>query len=101
MNIFQKCIAFTLLLFLATGIYLLGECRSYIPYARVIWDEHGKTILVFIGILFTDITCVLYIFMRWLLLHETGRKLVHYEKQLSTGDSVSEELVSLLREQNL
>lgn len=95
---FQKCVVFTLLLFLAAGVYLFGECQPYLRYWRLVWHEHGTTLAWFVGLLFADTVCVLYLLGRWFLLQETGRKLVHYEKQLLTGESVSEELARLVRE---
>jgi hypothetical protein len=39
--------------------------------------------------------------VRKLLLKETGRKLAHVEKQLRTGQSISEELTDRLKEHSL
>ena len=96
---FQKCLGFTCLLFFAAAVYLIGECRPYLTYAGLVWHEHGTLLLWFAGILFVDITCLIYLVARALLLQETGRKLAHFEKQLSTGESVSAELVRLLQKE--
>ena len=43
----------------------------------------------------------LYFGVRKLLLKETGRKLAHVEKQLRTGQSISQELTERLKEHSL
>lgn len=51
--------------------------------------------------LFINIYAGVYFGVRKLLLKETGRKLAHVEKQLRTGQTISEELTERLKEHAL
>jgi hypothetical protein len=79
-------------LLLALGLYLLGECRFLIPYRGLLWDQYGAAIAVFATALFVNVFAAVYMLGRKLFLKDTGRKLAHLEKQLHTGESLSEEL---------
>jgi hypothetical protein len=91
----------TTILFMALGFYLLEECRFLIPYRDLLLQRYGTTILLFAAVLFVNIYAAVYFGVRKLLLKETGRKLAHVEKQLRTGQSVSEELTERLKEHSL
>jgi len=88
-----------LVLYVGAGIYVARECRSLWPYWRVLLTEHGPHLFVFSALLIGNLICAIYLLARSLALRETGRKLVHFEKQLMTGDSVAEELAGRLRGQ--
>lgn len=51
--------------------------------------------------MFLNIFALIYVAVRKLLLKDTGRKLAHLEKQLRTGQSISEELTERLKEHSL
>lgn len=91
----------TTILFMAIGFFLLEECRFLIPYKTLLLQRYGTTILLFAAVLFVNIYAAVYFGVRKLLLKETGRKLAHVEKQLRTGQSVSEELTERLKEHSL
>src|SRR5262245_11771427 len=91
----------TTILFMAIGFFLLEECRFLIPYKTLLLQRYGTTILLFAAVLFVNIYAAVYFGVRKLLLKETGRKLAHIEKQLRTGQSVSEELTARLKEHSL
>jgi hypothetical protein len=88
----------TSVLFLALGFWLLGECRFLIPYQRLLWTKYGGVIAIFAGVLFINIFTVIYTLCRKLFLKDTGRKLAHVEKQVRSGDSISQELTRRLKE---
>jgi len=90
----------TTILFMALGFFLLDQCRFLIPY-RALLARHGAVILAFAVVLFVNIYALVYFGVRKLLLKETGRKLAHVEKQLRTGQSISEELTERLKEHSL
>ena len=69
----------------STGLYSGRNCTSTLLFA----------------VLFINIYAALYFAIRKLLLRETGRKLVHVEKQLRTRQSSSGELTERLREDSL
>lgn len=91
----------TTILFMAIGFFLLDQCRFLIPYRSFLLDRYGVTILIFATVLFINIYAAVYFGVRKLLLKETGRKLAHVEKQLRTGQSISEELTEHLKEDSL
>ena len=91
----------TTILFMATGFFLLDQCRFLIPYRSLLVERYGATILLFAAVLFINIYASLYFAVRKLLLKETGRKLAHVEKQLRTGQSISQELTQHLKEHSL
>jgi hypothetical protein len=82
----------TAVIFLALGLFLMGECRFLIPYRALLLHEYGETILIFSAVLFLNVFTAVYLACRKLFLKDTGRKLVHLEKQLRGGQSISEEL---------
>lgn len=88
----------TAVIFLALGIALLGECRFLIPYRTLILHKYGETILIFSAALFVNVFTAIYLTCRKLFLKDTGRKLVHLEKQLRSGQSISEELSRYLED---
>ena len=91
----------TTILFMAAGFFLLDQCRFLIPYKSLLIERYGTTIMLFAAVLFVNIFAALYFSVRKLLLKETGRKLAHVEKQLRTGQSISEELTERLKEDSL
>jgi hypothetical protein len=91
----------TTILFMAAGFFLLDQCRFLIPYKSLLIERYGTTILLFATALFINIFAAVYFGVRKLLLKDTGRKLAHVEKQLRTGQSISEELTERLKEHSL
>jgi hypothetical protein len=91
----------TTILFMAIGFLLLDRCRFLIPYKTLILQRYGAQILVFAAVVFINVYAAVYFGVRKLLLKETGRKLAHVEKQLRTGQSISQELTERLKEDSL
>lgn len=91
----------TTILFMALGFFLLDQCRFLIPYRTLLINNYGGAIGAFAVVLFINIYALVYLGVRKLLLKETGRKLAHVEKQLRTGQSISEELTERLKEHSL
>ncbi len=88
----------TTVIFLAIGFFLLEECKFLIPYRALLVARYGRVIAIYAAALFFNLFAVIYLFVRKLLLKETGRKLAYVEKQLRSGDSISEELSRRLTE---
>ncbi len=88
----------TTIIFLAIGFLLLQECAFLIPYRSLLVNRYGAQIAAFAGLLFVNLFALMYLVVRKLLLKETGRKLAHVEKQIRTGESISEELSRRLGE---
>jgi hypothetical protein len=91
----------TTILFMAIGFLLLDQCRFLIPYKTLLLQRYGAQILLFAAVLFINVYAAVYFGVRKLLLKETGRKLAHVEKQLRTGQSISQELTERLKEHSL
>lgn len=88
----------TTILVMAIGILLLQECNFLIPYRTLLVERYGRVIAIFAAALFFNFYALMYLFVRKLLLKETGKKLAHVEKQLRSGESISEELTRRLEE---
>lgn len=88
----------TTVIFLAIGFFLLEECKFLIPYRALLAAKYSRVLAVYAAALFFNLFALIYLFVRKLLLKETGKKLAHVEKQLRSGDSISEELSRRLTE---
>jgi hypothetical protein len=88
----------TAVVFLALGLWLMDECRFLIPYRHVLFIKYCAYIAGFGAALFINLFAAIYLVWRKLFLKDTGRKLAHLEKQLRTGESISEELSERLKE---
>ena len=88
----------TTVILLAIGFFLLQECAFLIPYRTLLIEKYGRVIALYAAALFFNLFALIYLFVRKLLLKETGKKLAHIEKQLRTGESISEELSRRLSE---
>jgi hypothetical protein len=88
----------TTVIFLALGFFLLQECSFVIPYRMLLMEKYGRVIGLYALALFFNLFALIYLVVRKLLLKETGRKLAHIEKQLRSGESISEELSRRLQE---
>lgn len=88
----------TSVILLALGLFLMQECHFLIPYRHLLFTKYGGFIVGFTAALFVNLFAAVYLGCRKLFLKDTGRKLAHLEKQLRTGDSISEELTRRLGE---
>jgi hypothetical protein len=93
-----NAVLITTVVFLALGIYGLQECRFLIPYRHVLFVKYGAVLAGFGAALFINLFAAIYLACRIFFLKDTGRKLAHLEKQLRTGESLSDELTQRLRE---
>jgi len=88
----------TTLVFLGLLFFLLGECRFLVPYRSLLIEKYGVDMTLFAAAVFLNVFAGFYAVGRKLFLKDTGRKLAHIEKQLRTGDSISDELTARLTE---
>ena len=88
----------TTIIFLAAGLLAMQECQFLIPYRRLLAVKYGEAIAFFAMALFVNIFAAVYFLSRKLFLKDTGRKLAHLERQLRTGESISEELSRRLQD---
>jgi hypothetical protein len=88
----------TTAIMLGLAFFLMGECQFLIPYRDLLLARYGTTIALFAAAVFVNLFAAFYTLGRKLFLKDTGRKLAHLEKQLRTGETLSEELSRRLRE---
>jgi hypothetical protein len=71
-----------------TGFLLLAlvQLDFLMPYKHYLLARYGTAILVYLGLLAVNLFGLFFWTTRKLLLKDTGRKLVHLEKQLRAGE---------------
>jgi len=89
----------TTIIFIAIGFFLLQECNFLIPYRTLLLEKDGRTIATFACLLFLNLFALMYILVRKIYLKDTGRKLAHIEKQIRSGESISDELSRRLNQE--
>ena len=89
----------TTIIFIAIGFFLLQEFSFLIPYRTLLLEKYGRTIGTFAGLLFLNLFALMYILVRKIYLKDTGRKLAHIEKQIRSGESISDELSRRLNQE--
>ena len=85
-----------LTMFLVAG-WLAGELRFLAPHKIVLFREHAALIGWAALILFLNLTAIYYSVARWLFMRDTGRKLLHLDRQLATDDAALDDLRSYLQ----
>jgi hypothetical protein len=74
-------------LLLALGFWLMGELKFFIPYKSVLLHQYGRTILMYVAVLFVNLFAATLALIRKFFLKDTGRKLFHLDKQLRLGET--------------
>ena len=82
--------------FLLVG-WIAGELRFLAPYKALLFREHAALIGGVVLLLFLNLTATFYSVARWFFMRDTGRKLLHIDRQLATDDAVIEDLRSYLK----
>jgi hypothetical protein len=85
--------ALTLFLLVA---WLAGELSFLAPYKTALFRLHGTVIVGGALMVFLNLCAIYYGIARWLFLRDTGRKLTHVDRQLSTPEGVHQELRAYL-----
>jgi hypothetical protein len=85
-----------LTVFLLVG-WIAGELRFLAPYKTILFREHAALIGGAAVLLFLNLTATFYSVARWFFMRDTGRKLLHIDRQLATDDAVIEDLRSYLK----
>jgi hypothetical protein len=70
---------------LALLFFLGNELRFLIPYRSLLVHQYGTAILIFIAVLFVNLTGAMFTFGRRFFLKDTGRKLAHFDRELNAG----------------
>ncbi len=77
----------TIVLLLALGFWLMGELKFLVPYKSVLLHAYGKTILIYVAVLFINLFAAMLALIRKFFLKDTGRKLFHLDRQLHIGET--------------
>lgn len=72
--------------------WLAGELSFLAPYKATLFRRHGWFIGGFTLVLFFNLCALYYSVARWLFLRDSGRKLLHLDRQLGTSDAALEDL---------
>lgn len=94
----QTALIATLAVCAALVSVLAQELSFLAPIKGYIWEHYSERILVFSGVLISNLFCLFYGVIRWTRLHDTGDKLKHLEKQLRGKETISEELTDRILE---
>lgn len=75
----------------ATGLMLgllfllAGQLRFLVPYRLLLVHQYGTVILLGIGVVFVNLTALVFTLGRRFFLKDTGRKLAHFDRELNAG----------------
>ena len=72
--------------------WLAGELSFLAPYKVALFRLHGTPIALGTLVVFLNLCALYYYLARWMFLRETGRKLMHVDRQLVASDRVRREL---------
>ena len=77
--------------------WLAGELRFLAPHKSLLFHTHAPLLGGLDLVLFFNLCALNYSVARWLFLRETGRKLQHLDRQLSSDDTAIEDLRPFLK----
>jgi hypothetical protein len=75
----------TITFLLALGFWLMGELKFLVPYKRILIQQYGTPISLFLVVLFVNLFAAAFAVNRRFFLKDTGRKLSHLDKQMQVG----------------
>jgi len=75
----------TIAILLALGFWLMGQLRFLIPYRSILFHQYGVIILIGATVLFINVFATIFSLQRKFFLKDTGRKLIHVDKQALAG----------------
>ena len=72
--------------------WLAGELAFLAPYKATLFRQHGWFIAGLALLVFFNLCALYYSVARWLFLRDSGRKLLHLDRQLGTSDAALDDL---------
>lgn len=72
--------------------WLAGELSFLAPYKGTLFRDYGWRIAGITLVVFLNLCAAYYSVARWLFLRDTGRKLLHLDRQLGTADAAIDDL---------
>ena len=80
-------------LVLLLGVFWLAAETTFLaPYKRLLFREHAIDLAVILLVLFVNLFALFYGLARLIFLKDTGVKLHHLDRQLTTSDTVLTDL---------
>jgi hypothetical protein len=70
---------------LALLLFLADRLRFLTPYRFLILHRYAPSILLFLAVLFLNLTAAFFTLGRKFFLKDTGRKLAHFDRELNAG----------------
>ena len=95
--IVNSAVLSVLILMLAV-FWVGGETTFLAPYKRLLFTQYGVQIGLFLMVVFVNLFAMFYGLSRVLFLKDTGVKLRHLDRQLTTRDTVLAELSERLED---
>ena len=95
--IVNSAVLSALILMLAV-FWVGGETTFLAPYKRLLFTQYGVQIGLFVLVVFVNLFAAFYGLSRVLFLKDTGVKLRHLDRQLTTRDTVLAELSERLED---
>jgi hypothetical protein len=77
--------------------WMASELAFLAPFRDALFREYGDDLVTTVIVFFLNVCAIFYGIARWLFLRDTGRKLAHIDRQLSTPDAVIDDLHRDLR----
>jgi hypothetical protein len=77
----------TVAVLLALGFWLMGELKFFVPYKTVLFHAYVTPILIYAAAMFVNVFATAFVLIRKFFLKDTGRKLLHLDRQLRVGET--------------
>lgn len=88
----------SVLILMLAVFWVGGETTFLTPYKRLLFTQYGVQIGLFLLVVFVNLFAAFYGLSRVLFLKDTGVKLRHVDRQLTTRDTVLAELSERLED---
>jgi hypothetical protein len=77
----------TVSILLALGFWLMDQLKFFAPYRSVLFQAYGESILLYVAVLSVNVFAGTFALIRKFFLKDTGRKLLHLDRQIHAGDT--------------
>ncbi|HZS72296.1 MAG TPA: hypothetical protein VFA13_10690 [Candidatus Acidoferrum sp.] len=75
------------ILVMAVLFLLAGSLRFLVPYRYLIIHHYAPAIGLYLGVLFLNVSALVFTLGRRFFLKDTGRKLAHFDRELNAGET--------------
>jgi hypothetical protein len=83
------------ILYLALLFFVMGQLRFLTPWRSLILHQYWPAIAIYSGLLVVNLFGLVIFIQRKVFLKDAGQKLVHFDKQIHTGDhGLSDEMAA-------